>query len=64
MKKLTVLLGILPALFFNTSLKAQDSISNADLLKRIEALENEKKKSKEWDTTFAQMSGLFLARLG
>ncbi|MGZ5284294.1 MAG: hypothetical protein ACXWB4_01440, partial [Kaistella sp.] len=51
MKKLTVLLGILPALFFNTSLKAQDSISNADLLKRIEALENEKNKSKEWDAT-------------
>ncbi|MGZ5262719.1 MAG: hypothetical protein ACXWCF_02900 [Kaistella sp.] len=51
MKKLTFLLGILPALFFNTSLKAQDSISNAYLLKRIEALENEKKKSKEWDAT-------------
>ncbi|MGZ5188421.1 MAG: hypothetical protein ACXWB5_03165 [Kaistella sp.] len=51
MKKLTVLLGILPALFFNTSLKAQDSISNAYLVKRIEALENEKSKSKEWDAT-------------
>lgn len=51
MKKLTILLGMLPALFFNTPLKAQDSISNADLLKRIEALENEKKKSKEWDAT-------------
>ncbi|MGZ5264828.1 MAG: hypothetical protein ACXWBY_05750, partial [Kaistella sp.] len=51
MKKLTFLLGILPALFFNTSLKAQDSISNAYLLKRIEALENEKNKSKEWDAT-------------
>lgn len=51
MKKLTFLLGIVPALFFNTSLKAQDSISNAYLLKRIEALENEKNKSKEWDAT-------------
>lgn len=49
MKKLTILLGILPTMFFNTSLQAQDSISNADLLKRIETLEGERNKPKEWD---------------
>lgn len=51
MKKFTILLGILPSLFFNIELSAQDTISNADLIKRIEALEAEKTKPKEWDAS-------------
>ncbi|ACU07463.1 hypothetical protein FIC_01013 [Flavobacteriaceae bacterium 3519-10] len=51
MKKLTVLLGILPVLFFSAQVNAQDTISNTDLLKRIEALEAEKTKPKEWDAS-------------
>lgn len=49
MKKLTLLLGIIPTFLLQTQLKSQDTISNADLLKRIEALEAEKAKPKEWD---------------
>ena len=51
MKKFTVLLGMLTALLFNTQFNAQDTIFNADLLKRIEALETERNKPKEWDAS-------------
>lgn len=51
MKKSTVLLGILPVLLLNIPLKAQDTGSTSDLLKRIEALEAEAKKPKEWDVS-------------
>ncbi|MCP2038292.1 hypothetical protein [Chryseobacterium sp. HSC-36S06] len=51
MKKYTVLLGILPTLVLNLQFKAQDTLSTADLLKRIEALEAEVKKPKEWDAS-------------
>src|SRR5690606_38008125 len=51
MKKSTVLLGILPVLLLNIPLKAQDTGATSDLLKRIEALEAEAKKPKEWDVS-------------
>ena len=52
MKKVGILLGISSSLFlFNLSFAQQDSISNADLLKRIEKLEAEQKKTKEWDAS-------------
>ncbi len=51
MKKSTVLLGIISSLFFSTLLTAQETPSNEDLLKRIEALEAEKAKPKEWDAS-------------
>ncbi len=51
MKKYTVLLGIIPTLILNFQLKGQDTVSNSDLLKRIEALEAEAKKPKEWDAS-------------
>src|SRR5690606_29934899 len=51
MKKFTVLLGIIPTLILNFQLKGQDTVSNSDLLKRIEALEAEAKKPKEWDAS-------------
>lgn len=52
MKKFTVLLGIATSLFiFNKTNAQQDSISNAELLKRIEKLEAEQKKPKEWDAS-------------
>ena len=50
MKKSAILLGILPT-FFALHIKAQDTVSTADLLKRIEALEAEAKKPKEWDAS-------------
>ena len=52
MKKSTVLLGIVSSLFFSNLLLAQETTSNEDLLKRIEALEAEKAKPKEWDASF------------
>ena len=52
MKKSTVLLGIVSSLFFSNLLLAQETPSNEDLLKRIEALEAEKAKPKEWDASF------------
>lgn len=51
MKKLSFLLGIIPSLFFNNELIAQETPSNADLLKRIETLEAERDKPKEWDVS-------------
>lgn len=51
MKKTTVLLGIISSMCFTNLLKAQETPSNADLLKRIEALEAEKAKPKEWDAS-------------
>ena len=52
MKKVGILLGISSSLFlFNLSFAQQDSISNADLLKRIEKLEAEQKNTKEWDAS-------------
>ena len=52
MKKFTVLLGIASSIFiFNKTNAQQDSISNAELLKRIEKLEAEQKKPKEWDAS-------------
>ena len=51
MKKTTVLLGIVTSMCFTSLLKAQETPSNADLLKRIEALEAEKAKPKEWDAS-------------
>lgn len=50
MKKSAILLGILST-FFALHIKAQDTVSTADLLKRIEALEAEAKKPKEWDAS-------------
>lgn len=52
MKKSTVLLGIVSSLFFSNLLLAQETLSNENLLKRIEALEAEKAKPKEWDASF------------
>lgn len=49
MKQLPFLLGILPSLFLHNYLLAQETPTNADLLKRIEILEAEKNKPKEWD---------------
>lgn len=51
MKKSTVLLGIISSLFLTNVLIAQETPSNEDLLKRIEALEAEKSKPKDWDAT-------------
>ena len=51
MKKSFILLGILPTILFTQQLHAQDTVSTADLLKRIEALEAEAKKPKEWDAS-------------
>ena len=51
MKKTTVLLGIVSSMCFTNLFKAQETPSNADLLKRIEALEAEKAKPKEWDAS-------------
>lgn len=51
MKKLSFLLGILLSLFFNNELIAQETPSNADLLKRIETLEAERDKPTEWDVS-------------
>ena len=52
MRKFTVSLGIISSLCFSKLINAQETPSNADLLKRIEALEAEKNKPKEWDATF------------
>lgn len=52
MKKSIVLLGIVSSLFFSNLLLAQETPSNEDLLKRIEALEAEKAKPKEWGASF------------
>ena len=52
MKKSTVLLGIVSSLFFSNLLLAQETPTNEDLLKRIEALEAEKARPKEWDASF------------
>ena len=51
MKKSLFLLGILPALLFNNTLAAQETLTNEALLKRIETLEAEKNKPKEWDVS-------------
>ena len=52
MKKVTILLGIAyTVLIFNKSNAQQDSISNATLLERMEKLEAEQKKPKEWDAS-------------
>ncbi|KEY19852.1 hypothetical protein [Kaistella antarctica] len=51
MKKTTVLLGIVSSLFFSNWIIAQETPTNEDLLKRIEALEAEKNKPKEWDAS-------------
>ncbi|MFC6268108.1 hypothetical protein [Frigoriflavimonas asaccharolytica] len=50
MKKTTFLLGIVSSLWFSNLLIAQEA-TNADLLKRIEALEAEKAKVKDWDAS-------------
>ncbi|SEG55450.1 hypothetical protein SAMN05421847_2703 [Halpernia humi] len=49
MKKNAISLGIVSFLCFSSILNAQETQSNADLLKRIETLEAEKNKPKEWD---------------
>lgn len=52
MSKKIILLGILLSLGSNIAMNAQEkNISNEELLKRIEALETDKKK-KEWDISF------------
>ena len=51
MKKSTILLGIVSSLWLSNHFKGQETPSNKDLLKRIEALEAEKAKPKEWDAT-------------
>lgn len=51
MKKSTVLLGIIAAILFQTSFFAQENPSTEELLKRIEALEAEKNKTKDWDVS-------------
>ena len=51
MKKTTVLLGIVSSLFFSNLVIAQETPTNEDLLKRIETLEAEKAKPKEWDAS-------------
>lgn len=51
MKKLTVLLGIISSIIFQTSFLAQENPYTEDLLKRIEALEAEKNKTKDWDVS-------------
>ncbi|KIA83688.1 hypothetical protein OA84_09430 [Kaistella solincola] len=51
MKKTAVLLGIISSLIFSDFLVAQDTPTNEELLKRIEALEAEKKAPKEWDVS-------------
>ena len=51
MKKSLFLLGILPTLLFNNTLAAQETLTNEALLKRIETLEAEKNKPKEWDVS-------------
>ena len=52
MKKTTVLLGIVSSFFFSNFAIAQETPSKEDLLKRIEALEADKNKPKEWDASF------------
>lgn len=53
MKKFTVLLGIASSMFlYNKTNAQQDSITTADLLKRIEKLEANQNKPKEWDVSF------------
>lgn len=52
MKKLTILLGIIPSVFLQSLLYAQETPTTEELLKRIEALEAEKSKPKEWDASF------------
>ncbi len=49
MNKKAKTLGIILSSILFSQFSAQDTISNADLLKRIEALEAEKNKPKEWD---------------
>lgn len=51
MKKSTVLLGIISSIFFQATFFAQENPSTEDLLKRIEALEAEKSKAKDWDVS-------------
>ena len=51
MNKFTVSLGILSSLCFSHFALAQDTPTTADLLKRIEVLEAEKNKPKEWDAS-------------
>lgn len=51
MKKSTVLLGIISSIFFQATFFAQENPSTEDLLKRIEALEAEKNKAKDWDVS-------------
>ena len=51
MKKLTILLGIISSIIFQTSFLAQENPYTEDLLKRIEALEAEKNKTKDWDVS-------------
>lgn len=51
MKKFTILLGITSSLIFIEKINAQETPSNEELLKRIEKLEAEQKKPKEWDAS-------------
>ena len=51
MNKFTVSLGILSSLCFSHFALAQDTPTTAELLKRIEVLEAEKNKPKEWDAS-------------
>lgn len=51
MKKTTISLGIVSFLLFSGKLVSQVTPSNEDLLKRIETLEAEKAKPKEWDAS-------------
>ncbi len=52
MKKLTILINILALACFSIPITAQNTPSNEELLKRIEKLEAEKSKPKDWDVTF------------
>ena len=52
MKKTTVLLGFISCILFSSYISAQEAPTDEALLKRIEALEAEKGKVKEWDASF------------
>ncbi len=51
MKKLTILLGILSLTILDNQVSAQETPTNEELLKRIEKLEAEQSKPKEWDAS-------------
>lgn len=51
MNRFTLLLGIASSFILSENFLAQDTVTTADLLKRIEKLEAEQKKTKEWDAS-------------